>query len=66
MFKLTIVVIIALAIWGGVNGAFNVKNEQGSINVQVDKQKVLDSIQDGASKAKNVIENIDKLSTEKN
>lgn len=64
MFKLIFIIIIILAIWGGVKGAFNVTNKDGSISVDIDKSKVLESIESGASKAKIVIENIDQITTE--
>jgi hypothetical protein len=59
-------IIVAIAIWGGVSSAFDIKNSDGSITVDIDKEKVFDSIQNGAQKAKNVIDNIDKISTEPN
>jgi hypothetical protein len=65
MFKLIIIVIIALAIWGGISGAFNITDNDGSISVDIDKSKVLQSVEDGAAKAKRVLNNIDKLSEEK-
>jgi|GEM_PF-1459077 hypothetical protein len=65
MFKLIIVVIIGLAIWGGISGAFNISDNDGSVSVDIDKSKVLESVENGAAKAKRVLENIDKLSEEK-
>ena len=56
MFKFIIMVIVGLAIWGGLSGAFNFKNSNGSLSVNIDKSKVIESFENGVDKAKNVID----------
>ena len=56
MFKFIIMVVVGLAIWGGLSGAFNFENSNGSLSVNIDKTKVIESFENGVDKAKNVID----------
>ena len=62
MFKLVIMLVIGLGVWGGLSGALNFENKDGSLTMNIDKEKALQSLENGAIKAKNVINNIDKIS----
>ena len=62
MLKWIIIVVIGLALWGGLYKAFNFSDSEGNLTIEIDKDKAIESFKEGASKAQNVIENIDKLS----
>lgn len=64
MIKLLFIAIVGIAIWGGIFGAFNVKDNNGNISIDINKEKVYDSIEQGTIKVKNVVDNIDQLSKE--
>ena len=56
MIKFILIIVSILAIWGGVSSAFDVENSKEEINIKINKDKVIESIDNGATKAKNMIE----------
>ena len=64
MFKWILIVVLGLAIWGGLYNAFDFSDKEGNFTIQIDKDKALESLREGADKAQNVLENIDKLSAD--
>jgi len=64
MLKWILFIVIGLALWGGLYNAIDFQDSDGNISIQIDKDKAVESFKEGADKAQNVIENIDKLSQE--
>jgi len=58
MVKLIFMAVVGLAIWGGLSGAFNIENKDGSISVNIDKEKAIESFENGLDKAKEKVEDL--------
>jgi len=56
--KFIIYILIAVALLGGATKAITWANEEGDIQISIDKSKVIKSIGDGSKKAINMLRNM--------
>lgn len=61
MFKWLFIIIIVMAIWGGVSGSFSLKSTKDSYQISIDKEKAVNSLKSGFDKTKTLVTNIDKV-----
>lgn len=51
MIKIILMIVIGLGIYGYVSGTIKYVDENGAINISIDKSKIMDSVKDGSKKA---------------